>query len=78
MQSRLRSLIEAVTNVVVGYVLALITQNSVSPRFGLQVSLGETLTIGMIFVGVSLLRSYALRRLFVRFGKREPAKAGSK
>ena len=65
-QSRRMSLVEAVTNVVVGYVLAVITQIVVFPWFGLALSLGDNLAIGTVFVGVSLLRSYALRRLFVR------------
>jgi putative effector of murein hydrolase len=60
------SLIEAVTNVAVGYVLAVITQIVVFPWFGIQPSLGENLAIGSIFTGISLLRSYALRRLFER------------
>jgi hypothetical protein len=66
-QSRRMSLVEAVTNVVVGYALAVLTQIVVFPWFGLQPSVRETLTIGAIFVGVSLLRSYALRRLFERW-----------
>ncbi len=64
MQSRRQSLIEAITNVVVGYALAVLTQIMVFPWFGLQVSLGDNLAIGAIFVIISLLRSYALRRLF--------------
>ena len=63
-QSRRMSLIEAGANVVVGYGLALATQIVAFPWFGLHPSLGENLAIGAIFVGVSLLRSYALRRLF--------------
>ena len=63
-QSRRMSLIEAVTNVIVGYGLAVITQIVVFPRFGLDVSIGENLALGAVFVGISLLRSYALRRLF--------------
>lgn len=63
-QSRGMSLIEAVTNVAVGYVLAVTTQILVFPRFGLHPSLGENLALGAVFVGISLLRSYALRRLF--------------
>jgi hypothetical protein len=58
------SLIEAVTNVIVGYGLAVITQIVVFPWFGLDVSIGDNLAIGAVFVGISLLRSYALRRLF--------------
>jgi hypothetical protein len=58
------SLIEAVTNVILGYGLAVITQIVVFPWFGLDVSIGDNLAIGAVFVGISLLRSYALRRLF--------------
>ncbi|PVZ48627.1 DUF7220 family protein [Thalassobacter stenotrophicus] len=65
-QSRRLSLIEAITNVAVGYVLAVITQIVVFPWFGIHPSLGENLAIGSIFTGISLLRSYALRRLFER------------
>ena len=63
-QSRGMSLIEAVTNVAVGYVLAVTTQIVVFPWFGLHPSLGENLALGAVFVGISLLRSYELRRLF--------------
>jgi len=65
-QSRRLSLIEAVTNVTVGYGFAVITQIVAFPWFGLVVSLDDNLAIGAIFVIVSLLRSYALRRLFAR------------
>ena len=65
-QSRMMSLVEAGTNVAVGYVLAVITQIVVFPWFGLVVSIDDNLAIGAVFVIVSLLRSYALRRLFVR------------
>ena len=67
MQSRCQSLIEAITNVVVGYARAVITQIIVFPWFGLQVSLSDNLAIGALFVMISLLRSYALRRLFERW-----------
>ena len=65
-QSRCMSLVEAVTNVAVGYALALATQIVVFPWFGLHPSVGENLAIGAIFLGISLLRSYTLRRLFER------------
>jgi hypothetical protein len=63
-QSRLMSLIEAITNVIVGYALAVVTQIIVFPWFGLEAALGEHMAIGTAFVGVSLVRSYLLRRLF--------------
>ena len=64
MQSQRQSLIEAITNVAVGYALAVLTQIVVFPWFGLKVSLNDNLAIGAIFVIILLLRSYALRRLF--------------
>jgi hypothetical protein len=63
-QSRLMSLIESITNVIVGYALAVVTQIIVFPWFGLEAALGEHMAIGTAFVGVSLVRSYLLRRLF--------------
>jgi hypothetical protein len=58
------SLLEAVTNIVVGYGLAVLTQIIVFPFFGLHASLGENLALGGIFTVLSLIRGYALRRLF--------------
>lgn len=77
MQSRLLSLVEAITNVVVGYAVAVLTQLTVFPLFGIEAALDEHLAIGLVFVAVSLVRSYALRRLFevIRargFSKRSP------
>ena len=69
-QSRVMSLIEATTNVVVGYVLAIATQLAVFPLFGLEAAFGEHLAIGGAFVMVSLARSYLLRRLFERMRAR--------
>lgn len=64
------SLVEAITNVAVGYALAVATQIVVFPWFGLHPSLGDNLALGAVFVGISLVRSYALRRLFEAVGKR--------
>lgn len=63
-QSRLMSLIEAITNVIVGYGVAVVTQILTFPIFGLQTTLGQNLAMGGIFTIVSLFRSFALRRLF--------------
>ena len=63
-QSRWMSLVEAVTNVLVGYGVAVATQMLVFPLFGLNATLQENLAIGLIFTAVSLVRSYLLRRAF--------------
>lgn len=61
------SLIEAITNVVVGYILAIVTQIVVFPWFGIEANIGEHLAIGLAFVAVSLARGYLLRRLFEKW-----------
>ena len=57
---------EATVNVLVGYWVAVGAQMVVFPLFGVSASLRANLGIGAIFTIVSLLRSYALRRLFER------------
>ena len=63
-QSRLMSLVEAVANVVVGYGVAVLTQTLAFPLFGIEASLAQNLGIGAMFTGVSLVRSFVLRRAF--------------
>ena len=65
-QSRMMSLVEAGTNVAVGYGIAVLTQMAVFPLFGLDATLVQNLAIGAVFTAISLVRSYALRRLFER------------
>ncbi len=65
-QSRTMSLVEAIANVVVGYGIAVLAQVLVFPLFGLRASLADNLLIGGIFTAVSVVRSFALRRLFER------------
>jgi uncharacterized protein (DUF2062 family) len=69
-QSRLMSVVESVTNVAVGYGVAVGTQMAVFPFFGIEASLSDNLAIGAIFTVVSLVRSYALRRLSNRWTRR--------
>jgi uncharacterized protein (DUF2062 family) len=58
------SLVEAIASVAVGYGVAVTAQIAVFPLFGLEVALSENLVIGCVFTGVSLIRSYVIRRLF--------------
>jgi hypothetical protein len=64
MQSRWMSFVESVTNIVVGYGLAVLTQIMVFPLFGLHASLGENFLLAALFTCISLIRSFAIRRLF--------------
>ena len=63
-QSRRASLIEAFINVLAGYGIAVMVQLVVFPVFGLHLTVTENLKIGLTFTAASLLRSYAIRRLF--------------
>ncbi|EME71013.1 hypothetical protein H261_05489 [Paramagnetospirillum caucaseum] len=67
-QSRRMSLTEAITNVVIGYILAVATQVAVFPLFGIRIAISDDLLIGLMFLVVSLVRSYVLRRAFERLG----------
>lgn len=67
-QPRLQSAIESLANVAIGYLLAIATQAAVFPLFDLHATPGQHLAIGAIFTVVSLVRSYALRRVFNRIG----------
>lgn len=67
-QSRRLSALEAIVNVAVGYGIAVLAQVAVFPIFDLNVSVAQNLQIGAVFTALSLLRSYALRRLFNAFG----------
>ena len=76
-QSRLMSMVESLANVLVGYVVAVVTQMTVFPLFGLAVTVTENLLIGLIFTAVSIVRSYALRRGFEALRVRQSARASS-
>lgn len=63
-QSKLESLTEVCVNVAIGWVIALITQLVVFPMFGINVTVGEQLSISVIFTVVSIIRGYVIRRWF--------------
>ena len=65
-RSRALSMLEAVTNVGVGYGVAVAAQLVFFPAIGISVALADNLRLGALFTGLSLVRSYALRRLFGR------------
>ncbi len=63
-QSRLSSLIESLANILIGYVVAILSQLLIFPLFSIHLPLSSNLSIGFWFTLVSLVRSYALRRWF--------------
>jgi len=63
-QSRFMSFVEAMTNVAIGYSVALLSQLIVFPLVGIHISLSTNILIGAIFTVISIVRSYIVRRGF--------------
>ena len=57
-------MIEAVTNVAVGFGVSFASNLLVLPAFGLAVTPAKAGGIGAVYTIISLLRSYVLRRIF--------------
>lgn len=65
-QSRALSLVEAIANVFVGFLVSVLANIIVLPLFGYPVSVGHSFGIAVVFTAISLVRSYVLRRAFNR------------
>lgn len=63
-QPKRYSLLESLTNVSVGFVVGVVSNIVVLPLFGLTVSTKDSVIIAVIFTGISIARSYTLRRAF--------------
>jgi hypothetical protein len=63
-QSPAISLLEAVANVLAGFLVALLGQQLILPLFAIHVGLAAHFGIATLFTLLSLVRSYLLRRLF--------------
>ena len=66
MQSKKHSLIESITNILIGYCVAVVSQIVVFPLVGVAASLSQNIEIGLYFTVISLVRSYVIRRCFNR------------
>jgi hypothetical protein len=66
MQTRRQSAIEAATNILVGYGIAVLLTATVLPLFGYPVNAPDALGISLVFTAASLARSYLIRRAFNR------------
>ena len=70
MQSRLMSLIEALTNVAIGFLISLVGQVVVSHWYNLPLNFAQNMQIVLFFTVLSVLRSYCIRRWYNRRIKR--------
>ena len=65
-QSRLMSLLEAKSNALIGYLVAVAANYVVLPWWGFEVSVRASFEIGVVFFLISVARSYIMRRIFNR------------
>lgn len=71
MQSRRHSFYETCASTAIGFCVALVTQLTVYPLFGMKVAMHTNLALTSIFTVVSIVRGYAVRRLFNWWGSRQ-------
>ena len=63
-QTRFGSLIEGLTNIVIGYTINFIINMLVLPFFVEGFTVKDNLVLGVIYTAISLVRSYVIRRFF--------------
>jgi len=64
MQSKRNSLIESVTNTIIGLVTSFLIQLIIYPILDIPVSLSQNVAITSVFFVASILRGYLVRRIF--------------
>ena len=69
MQTRKQSLIESISNIGIGYIVAVASQVVIFPLVGVTASFSQNIKIGVYFTIISLVRSYVIRRYFNRRSK---------
>ena len=63
-QSPAWSLIEVITDDILGWLLHTAERAIIFPFFGVHISLGENLLLGLVFNVSSMIRKYGIRRGF--------------
>jgi hypothetical protein len=66
MQSKKYSLIEAIVNQIIGFLIALGSQVIIFPFYNIAVTLNHNIQITLWFTLISVIRSYIIRRFFNR------------
>ena len=63
--TKIKSLVEAAFNIVVGISISFVANLLILPLFGFKPTIGDLALIGVIYTFISLARTYIIRRLFV-------------
>ncbi len=67
-QTRRMSLVETLAGVAIGFVVSMLLAMIIYPVFGHAFTFGQNAAITAIFTVASIVRGYAVRRLFVWIG----------
>jgi hypothetical protein len=70
-QSRKGSIAEALMNTAIGFGINYAANLLIFPLFGMHISLANNFLMGIIYTGISIARSYVLRRVFNGFTTRK-------
>lgn len=68
MQTKKQSAIESITSVLIGYIVAVISNAAILPLFGVNLAFSDSMLIGVWFTVISLIRGYCVRRYFNKRG----------
>ncbi|MGB0991339.1 MAG: DUF7220 family protein [Akkermansiaceae bacterium] len=63
-QKRTHSFIESATNTIVGYAVNFVANMLILPLFGFHVTIEQNIQISILYVLISIIRGYCIRRLF--------------
>jgi len=63
-QSRLGSFYEALINVVIGFTINYLANFVILPLYGFHITASQNFTMGLLYTGISIARSYVIRRWF--------------
>lgn len=63
-QTRLGSLYESLINIAIGFTINFCANLLILPLFGFDVTVSQNFGIGVLYTGISIARSYVIRRWF--------------
>lgn len=74
-QTRVMSFVESWLNVLVGFSINFLANLTILPWFGFAIKPSQAVGMGLIFTGISVGRSYVIRRWFNGLGYTPPCPA---
>ena len=66
MQTKSMSMIEAITNTLVGFVMSILLQLMMTSVLSIQMSLDQNIIMSLVFTVASVARGYLVRRMFLK------------